>query len=375
MNETDFLRPRLSGARYAGHSIPLEVLKDLAVLEEMIIEVAKMEFLKDHPGRKRSPRRFTEGIELKLVGIEDGSAVPVIALDISVPSLFPPGIAPYLERGRDAIISAISAAEHNGPITDHLPEKTLGYFDRLGRSLRDGEAIEFGLAGAKAPVRLTKETRRTLLLASSQIKELSEEMQVRGSVPEADQDDMSFELQLTDGRKVKAPLAPQHLEAILDAFNGYKSGARVLLQGVGRVNRGGKLVGFESVEHVTLLDPLDVLSRLDELRQLKDGWLEGRGCAPAPSGIDWLCEVFSRNYPDDLPQPFVYPTEEGGIRMEWELAPWDASLDIDLARHQGHWHALRTDTAEETERRVDLDQPDQWQWLAQRLQDRMGASA
>ena len=35
-----FLSPRLVGERFVGHAIPLELLKDLAVVEEMIIEVA-----------------------------------------------------------------------------------------------------------------------------------------------------------------------------------------------------------------------------------------------------------------------------------------------------------------------------------------------
>ena len=56
MNEIQFLKPKLVGARFQGHAIPLEVLKDLAVLEEMVIEVAKWQFIKDHPGRERAPR-------------------------------------------------------------------------------------------------------------------------------------------------------------------------------------------------------------------------------------------------------------------------------------------------------------------------------
>jgi hypothetical protein len=41
MSTEPFLTPRLVGDRFEGHAIPLEVLKDFAVLEEMIVEVAK----------------------------------------------------------------------------------------------------------------------------------------------------------------------------------------------------------------------------------------------------------------------------------------------------------------------------------------------
>ncbi|OQC41350.1 MAG: hypothetical protein BWX66_00752 [Deltaproteobacteria bacterium ADurb.Bin058] len=42
-----FLTPRLVGARFAGHAVPVGLFKDLDVLEKMIIEVAKWCDLKD----------------------------------------------------------------------------------------------------------------------------------------------------------------------------------------------------------------------------------------------------------------------------------------------------------------------------------------
>ena len=40
---------------------------------------------------------------------------------------------------------------------------------------------------------------------------------------------------------------------------------KVQIDGVGRFNRNERLQGIESVEHVTLLDPLDFQSQLEEL--------------------------------------------------------------------------------------------------------------
>ncbi|MDV7395841.1 hypothetical protein RZS08_30905, partial [Arthrospira platensis SPKY1] len=109
---------------------PLELLKDISVLEEMIIEVAKWRYLQDHPDRKRSPRGFTDGISLKLTAIDEGSAIARISLFVDTPQLFPPENQRYLEQARESVIGAIDAAEHNVSITDHLPESLLGYFDR-----------------------------------------------------------------------------------------------------------------------------------------------------------------------------------------------------------------------------------------------------
>lgn len=375
MSIQPFLRPRLTGARFEGGAVPLEFLKDLAVLEEMIVEVAKSEFFKDHPDRQRSPRGFTEGIELKLTGIEESSAIPVISLAVAPVTLFPPENQAYFERARDSIVSAIDAAEQNQPITNHLPEKSLGYFDRLGRSLRDGEAMEFTTSGRERPARLTRETRRRLLLASSRMKELTDETSVRGSVPEADQDNMTFEVQLIEGRRLKAPLDPQHFDTILEAFNNYQTGARVLLQGIGRFNRNERLLRFDSIEHVTILDSLDIPARLDELRLLKDGWLEGSGKAPSHEGLEWLAKVFSQQYPDDLSLPFLYPTAEGGVQAEWTLAPAEMTLDIDLETRHAEWHALDTKTDAEDARELNLGEADDWLWLTAEIRRLEGGAS
>lgn len=82
MNQ-EFLRPRLRG-RFEEHSLPLEIFKDIAVLEEMLVEVAKREYLAAHPQRVRSPKGFGTGLELHLTAVEEGSAIPVIAFDKKV---------------------------------------------------------------------------------------------------------------------------------------------------------------------------------------------------------------------------------------------------------------------------------------------------
>lgn len=375
MNAKPFLRPRLTGARFDGRAIPLELLKDLAVIEEMIVEIAKSEFLEDHPDRKRSPRGFTEDVALKLTAVEEGSAIPLISLFVANAALFPSDSEVYFERARDSVIRAISAAEKHQGITDHLPEKSLGYFDRIGRSLREGEAMEFQLPDGAGVARLTKETRRNLLLASDKVKELTEEVTIRGLVPEADQADMSFEVQLADGRKIKAPLDTQHLDTVLDAFNGYQAGTRVLLQGVGRFNRSERLLRLDSVEHISLLDPLDVPARLDEIALLKDGWLEGTGLTPTKQGLAWLSAAFAKHYPDELPLPYVYPTPEGGLQMEWTLGTAEASLEIDLESHVASWHVLDLQTETDTSHSVQLDAAGDWAWIASELQRLAGVAA
>jgi hypothetical protein len=360
----NFLQPRLVGRRFEGRAIPLEVLKDLAVFEEMLFEVAKWKFFQANRDRKRSPRGFSDGVELKLTALEDGSAKPLIGLFIATTSLFPPEQQTYFEQARDAVIASIKTAEQGGNPTTSLPPQALTYFDRIGRSLRDDEAMEFTSYSDGSLARLTKESRRRLLAAAA-VTELTEDVTVRGSIPEADQDKMTFQVQLFDGRKVMdIPLAPPHLPTVLEAFAGYKSGTRVLVEGVGRFDRQQRLIGFEQVQHASILEPLDIRARLEEIQNLKDGWLEGGGTRASSTEVAWFADAFEQRYPGDLPLPYLYPTEEGGLQAEWRVADVDASLEIGLTDHQAIWHSLDLKSGIESTRSLNLDRNDDWRWLA-----------
>lgn len=362
MTEIDFLKPKLAGSRFEEHAIPLDFLKDLAALEEFIISVAKAEWLKDNPGRKRTPPGFMSGVAVKLSGVDEGSAIPVLKLFLAGAALLPGAVPPqqeYLEKARTQIVEAIAAAEAGGNITDHLPAKALAYFDRFGRGLRDGESIEFQRVGGAA-VRLTPQTRRRLVLAAPGVEFITDEALRRGRVVGTNETDGTFTIRLPGGQEVQGPLSPEHRDTILDAQRDALTGVRVAVRGVGRFNRSNKLVEFVEVEDVTTLDPLDVSARIDELKLLRAGWLDGGGKALDPTALDKLASAFTTHYPDGLPLPYTFPTEHGNIQFEWRLEDSAPEIEIDLITLRGEW--LSDDEAT-----IELSTPEGWSELGQRL--------
>lgn len=374
MPDSQSISPRLSGGRFDDHTIPLEVLKDLAALEELLLELARVEWLKDHQDRQRTPRGFSEGVSLTLVRVTEGSAIAEIRPRFDGADLFPPEVIRYFFRAWETLAGAVADAAGPNPRYGILPEKLVGYFNRLGRSLKPGEAMEFPSAIAGAAPRLTSETRRRILLSSSTVKSYTEEVTLWGTVPEADQEKSTFDLQLVDERRVKAPLPTEHAEAILAAFNGYKKGTRIRLRGIGEKNRSGKLLTIESIEQAILLDALDVPSRLDEFRALRKGWLDGDGLSFDSAGLDKLAAAFTNHYPDELPLPYTFPTETGGIQFEWLLKPVEASLEVDLETMSGWWHALNHETDVDAEESLDLSVTAGWARLAVLLNESGGVA-
>ena len=123
----------------------------------------------------------------------------------------------------------------------------------------------------------------------------------------------------------------------------------------------------ETAEHVDIRDPLDISARLDDLRLMKNGWLEGEGLAPSHEGLDWLLRVFNDHYPENLPLPYLYPTEEGGVQAEWSLGPKEVSLEIELSSHSGEWHALDMETNTVSERTLNIENVSDWKWLVEQI--------
>jgi hypothetical protein len=61
-------------------------------------------------------------------------------------------------------------------------------------------------------------------------------------------------------------------------------------------------------------------TRLLEICQLKDGWLDGEEGLPlSAESSDSAWEICKRVEKDGYPRPGIFPTPEGGIQLEWAL--------------------------------------------------------
>ena len=354
--------------------MPLHVLADFAVLEQMVVDIAKWKFRSEFPNRKRVPRGFTDGISLKLTGVEDGSAIPVISLFLAATTLFPPAAKSYFEDARAAIVESIRKAEQGLPIID-LPPRILSYFARFGRSLEPGEAVEFGHDASGPPARLTQESRHRLVMASN-VKEYTGDVVLHGTITGMEAKDGWFNLERPDGTSVKSQLTDTHFDTILEAFNNYAVGQRVRgrIYASGRFDRDRKLKGIETVDQVAVIDSLDVRARIEELRLVRNGWLDGKGLAPPSDKLDWITTAFEEHYPDDLRLPYLFPTPAGRVLAEWALDPWSLSLEIDPITKRGSWHALNINTDEESEKDLDLTTNEHWAWLTDQVRSTGGVA-
>lgn len=375
MADVEFLTPKMVGRRFNGGQIPLSCLQDFSALERLIVDVAKQKFRDANVNRKRVSPRFFEGVSLKLIGVEDGSAIPKIILTSVAGLLFSTQAQFFYEQSRDAVIEAISQADRGDRISA-LEPKYLEYFQRFGRSLIDGESIEFDRSEGRPPATLNNESRRRLVLASTSSAEFSDSHFVRGKIIATNTQDRSFVIEAIEGAKISGPLAAPHTDTIFDLEKRQLTDKpSSIVYGIAKFDQSGRPKAFESIEDVIELDPLDFTVRLAELSKLKAGWLDGEGEAPSALGLGWLKDKLQRNYPDALDLPYLYPTPDGGVRAEWTFGRNDVSLDIEFGNFTAYWHELNLDTKVDDEDVFALVNDSEWIRLIEKLRTFSGASA
>lgn len=360
-----FLRPRLVGKRFEAHTVPLDLLKDFAAFEEMLLELAKRNYFAEFPDRKRLPKGFGKNISINLAAVDEGSAILALTLSshLVAATLVPSIEETYFNQAKDTVIETIALVEQGKDVS--LDPVLLRYFDRFGRSLRDDESIEFVLPEGKAT--LNHKTRKKLL-EISKVKSWSENLTLKGYVSAVDKNSQTFDLELINSSKIKSAYLEQYQSTILEAFDGYENKALIEVKGVAVLDRANSIKTFETLEQVTSLDPLDIDARLEELSLLDNGWLNGKGKALDNDKAKRFSECFYSFYDDSLPLPYLYPTAEGGLQAEWLIKDWDISLEIELTNLSAELHALNLESDEGKELHLDLAQHNDWQVLNEMLE-------
>lgn len=88
--------------------------------------------------------------------------------------------------------------------------------------------------------------------------------------------------------------------------------------------------------------------RLAELRALEPGWLDGEGEPVSDRAAQGARALLG--YLVQPVRPRLYPTEDGGVRIEWTVGARDLSVEVDAeGRFYGHVLDLEHRSEDETE--------------------------
>jgi hypothetical protein len=192
---------------------------------------------------------------------------------------------------------------------------------------------------------------------------------VRGYVSEMNHDTKTCQVVLCHEENKITVNYDRYESEILAAFNDYlKKGVAIQVSGTGIFSvQNNRLQKMKSISDIRLLEPLDVSVQIDELKKLRDCWFDEESQAPSHEALNWFIQIFDTYCVDSLPSPYIYPTYEGGIRMEWSIGSWELSLDVNLASHRGYWHALNTGNSQAEDKDLNLENEEGWNFLIQQV--------
>lgn len=364
--KTDFSQPRFTGTRFDEHTLPVDVARDLAAYESLIVDLAKHLYLTDHPDRQRVPKGFAANFRLDIDRIDPGSAMPKLVLVLSGALALVGGEQDYFEQARDLVSECIAAPENALPA--NFPKELLVHFNQLGRSLREGEALELPRQGTESAV-LTPDKRKKLVLAADRVYE--KEVDLLGTIAEVDFEKSTFRLRLADGGQVVASMPDSFHNKARE--HGGKTRHQVALKGVATYDSWDRLQKLVSVESLEVVKNYAIATRMDELAQMQDGWFEGRGIALDAEKLAIVADRLVADYPEKARLPVVVPTQDGNLLLEWN-ADGSPSLDIRLDNLQASFHAFGPNGVD-IERDFNLTSTLEWQTLFGYLSDNIRTDA
>ena len=168
MSQNKSFRLRYVGTRFEGKRLPVDVLTDLPAFRELVVAFAKSEWRRLNEDRKRVPRGFDASLAFDLVGIEDGSAVPVMEWNRAKTLASLPGFTDQIEElvrssFQKVVVLFDDAASNRFPVA--MAPEQIRALNKFGSNLRDNERIEFeGTKNANGNViYLSSEIRKRLI--------------------------------------------------------------------------------------------------------------------------------------------------------------------------------------------------------------------
>ena len=327
MIQEQFIQPRFVGPRFEGHTLPLSAAKDLAAYEELVLELAKHLFREKQTDRVRVPKGFAQGFRLGIERIDDGSAKP--ALVAMMLGALVKQMPPEITEAKD-LINSVIATEADQSFPSAFPRELYSYFNRIGRSLEDGEFIEWLPDSPTNKTVLTPAKRRRLVIAHRETYEKG--VNVVGLVEELNAPKRTGTLRTLDKETVGFAYDDPFFADLKSALG--SSSMHVRLKGVGTFDVNERLTAVKEIEQVDAFAHHKLTTGIDALALLKDGWLEGHGVAPESGNLNWLSNEVAKVFPDSLEYPAVVPTEDGNVVFEWIRPHARIELEVNFAGKQ-----------------------------------------
>lgn len=325
MVKEPFITPRFVGERYEQVTLPLMVARDLAAYEELVVELAKHLYRKKHPDRIRVPRGFARDFSLHIdTTIQPGSAKPSLVAVVASSLLVAP-LPVEFHEARD-LINQVIATPQGQALPDSFPATFYSYFNRIGRSLADGEFIEWQPESCSNKAVLDQAKRIQLVRTHRNTYEAN--IEEIGHVVTLDTIKPTGSLRRSSGDVVPFTYSDPFLDDLRSALG--VEHMHVRIRGIGSFDGNNCLNCISDIEEIDLLPHWSLVSSVEKLASLQAGWLDGYGALFPIETMSQIAQDLAQAFPAGLEYPAVVPTGDGNISFEWIRPESRLELEVNI---------------------------------------------
>lgn len=285
-----FLRVTFRGGRFDRHTIPVDVLAELAALQQALLRLASNEFKRRNPERRRRPRGFAQSARLYLRETQHNCFTAVVTRDAAplLPNIDPESLDVFVQA-RSQLFEVFRGGHVPG-----LDQTTLKTLKRIGERLDAGEAIELRATEGVPPSLVNFTSRKRI--ADALHEPVEQVAELEGEVERIEDDRSNVVLKLNDGRMLTVPFERTIRADVVEAFN-LRPAVRVRVRGRVQWSENPRALDTPEIEvfdHERRSEIDKLWARLDTLSGVPDGWLHGDGVAPSAEALTRAREILAR---------------------------------------------------------------------------------
>ncbi len=319
------------GSRFRNARLPVEVLADLPAFRDLLVSYAKDEWRRRHAERARVPKGFDKSLAFDLITIEDGSAIPKLEWNRNSAQVNLPGFADEIEEiVESAYGDVVALIEGQSGRVSALSSEKVRALNRFGAGLRDNEKIEIPDRANGKVVSLDAYRRKQLITGARETYQTRFEGvgELIGTHIRSGYEGVVTVRTIEHG-DIIIPVDPLQIREEFDGSleQDVQFELLVELDSQDHFRRVADVFEIAVVDNELSAALSKCRKRLIEIRALNAGWHDGSGLQITDSALN-AAESFLSKRTAHCAAFRLYPTEAGGILIDFEQGGWDYSVEF-----------------------------------------------
>ncbi|MEU9956678.1 hypothetical protein [Streptomyces sp. NPDC050982] len=242
-------------------------------------------------------------------------------------ALFDDTDAGIFDEARILIQDTLRSIQSGSGIPRTFPPHALREFSRFGRSLQDGEFIEFDSGSPSAAI--YSQPVRRLIHEQARLERFEIETLTSGQVVSVNAEKGTFDFRLTGGKSVPGRFSSDDIVADLRQYLDRSTMAPTVAVNVVAIQSiGGETIEIQDILSIEPVLPAEWSERLVKLQALEKGWLDGVGKEVSRKLLREVESLLLEFLDVQVERPYIYPTEEGGVQLEWPFTRGEVTVIV-----------------------------------------------